>query len=319
MTTTPHSFTRRGLGRICAGWLLGRRLLRAGESGPLTWAAQMELSAGLERRYRADAQIILLSIPVLRRKDVGDGSATWRESAAEGGIAIRLLEFTGRSAPERAAGLNRFGLVQELSRNSDRAPVESLYFGLMTASPEESAAEARKALHSNAEDASYSAIEGRIAAGCIETASARFTAPVRTSPVERNELIERARQALSLAPKSKVEWHSTGEAPRPFLHALAGLLNQPGSSETRYAYNGRVYHLRVARSADAKAASFFREQRLIPAKAGVTRISAWLCREEGGTPSEFRLWIEEGTPLPLPLRIEYRPKSYLRLMFEAQA
>jgi len=319
MTTTLHGFTRRGLGWICAAWLLGRRLLRAGEADPLAWVAEMEPSAGPGRRYRADAQIILLSIPVLRRRDVGDGSATWRESAAEGGAVIRLLEFTGRSAPERAAGVNRFGLIQELSRNRDRAPVESMYFGLMTASPEESAAEARKALHSNAEDASYSAIEGRIAAGCIETASARFMAPVRTSPAERNELVERARRVLSLAPRRKIELHSTGDAPRPFLHALAGLLNQPGSSETRYAYNGSLYHLRVARSADAKAANFFREKRLIPPRAEVTRISAWLCREEGGTPSEFRLWIEEGTPLPLPLRIEYRPKSYLRLMFEAQA
>lgn len=319
MTTTLHNFTRRGLGRLCAAWLLGRRWLRAGETDPLAWPAQMEPSGGLGRQYRADAQIILLSIPVLRRKDVGDGSATWRESAAEDGTAIKLLEFTGRSAPERAAGLNRFGLVQEISRNKDRAQVESIYFGLMTASPEESAAEARKALHSDNKDASYSAIEGRIAEGCMETASVRFMAAARTSPAERNELIESARRALSLAPKRKIELHSTGDAPRLFLHALAGLLNQPGSSETRYAYNGSLYRLRVTRSADAKAANFFREERLIPPKAEVTRISAWLCRENGGTPSEFRLWIEEGTPLPLPLRIEYRPKSYLRLTFEAQA
>jgi hypothetical protein len=95
------------------------------------------------------------------------------------------------------------------------------------------------------------------------------------------------------------------------------LLGQPGASETRFAYNGRLYLLRVARSADPKVAHFFREQRLISPTAEVTRISAWLCREEGGTPSEFRLWIEDG--MPLPLRIEYQPKSYLRLTFEADA
>jgi hypothetical protein len=254
----------------------------------------------------------------LHRKDVGDGSATWRESAAEDGAAMRLLEFTGRSAPERAAGLNRFGFIQELSRKMDLARVEAMYFGLMTSSPEESAAEARKALHSNSKDALFSAIEGRIAAGCIETASARFMAPARTSPAERDELIERARQSLAGAPKRKLEFNSVGDAPRPFLHALAGLLSQPGSSETQFAYNGRLYNLRVERWPDPKAASFYREQRLIPSTAAVTRISGTLCRQEGGKPSEFRLWIEAGLPRPVPLRIEYQPKSYLRLTFEAQ-
>ena len=112
--------------------------------------------------------------------------------------------------------------------------------------------------------------------------------------------------------------HSAGEAPRPFLHALAGLLSQPGSSETQYAYNGRLYNLRVERSPDPKAAAFYRAQRLIPSTAAVTRISGTLCRQEGGKPSEFRLWIEAGLPHPLPLRIEYQPKPYLRLTFDAQ-
>jgi hypothetical protein len=97
------------------------------------------------------------------------------------------------------------------------------------------------------------------------------------------------------------------------------LLNHPDASETEYAYSGRLYGLRVARSMDSKAANFFREQRIIPPGAAVTRISASMRREEGGTPIEFRLWIEKGTQIPLPLRIEYQPKSYLRLTFEAQA
>jgi hypothetical protein len=285
---------------------------------PLTWGAQPDPSTGLERRYRADAQVVLLSIPLLRRQGVGDGSAIWRESTAEDGARVRLLEFSGRSEPGRAAGLNRFGFIQELSRTADREIAESLYFGLMTSSPEESAADAKKALHSTSKDAWYSAVEGHIAAGFIETTGARFVAPARTSLAERNELIGRARQALSGAPKRTAEWHSAEGAPRPFLHALAGLLNRPGSSETQCAYNGRLYHLRVERSPDPKAASSFREQRLIPPTAAVTRISGTLRREEGGTPSEFRLWIEEGTPRPLPLRIEYQPRSYLRLTFEAQ-
>jgi len=281
-----------------------------------TWGQAPDAAAGCERRYRADAQVLLFSIPVLHRANVGDGAAGWRETAGEDGAAVKLLEFTGRSAPERAAGLNRFGMVQELSRTVDGG-TEAIYFGLMTSSPEESAAEARKALHSNAKEVWFSAIEGRIGAGAISTAGARFLAPARTSPAERNELIERARQALDGAPKRTMEWPSAQSAPRPFLHALAGLLDQPGPAETRYAYNGRMYRLRVERAPDPKAASTFRDAHLIPPTAAVSRISGTLCRVEGGKPIEFRLWIEEGAPRPLPLRIEYQPKSFLRLTFEA--
>jgi hypothetical protein len=256
---------------------------------------------------------------VLHRKGVGDGVAAWRDSIAEDGASERFLEFTGRSAPEHAAGLNRFGFIQELSRSTDRMGVESLYFGLMTSSPEDSAADARKALHSDSKDASFSAIEGRIAAGCIETVSARFIAPARTSPAERSELIERARQALSAAPKRREEGPSTQNAPGPFLHVLADLLCSGNSTHTRYVYNGRLYHLRVQRSPDAKATSSFREMNLIPSSAVVIRVSGALWREGGGKPSEFRLWIEEGNPRPIPLRIEYQPKAYLRLTFEAEA
>jgi hypothetical protein len=192
--TPLGSFTRRGFSRICAAaLLLGRRSRLVAASGPLTWEAAPDSSAGVERRYRADAQVILLSIPLLHRSNVGDGAAVWREAEAEGGAAVRLLEFTGRSAPERAAGLNRFGMVQELSRTADRAGlragVEAIYFGLMTSSPEESAADARKALHSNAKEVWFSAIEGRIGANSMETVGTRFLAPARTSPAERNELI----------------------------------------------------------------------------------------------------------------------------------
>jgi hypothetical protein len=125
--------TRRHFGRICAGALLfGKRLLLAAKPESLTWTAKPQSSAGWERRYRADAQVTILGITILHRRNVGDGSCAWRECAAESGGTVRLLEFAGRSAPERAAGLNRFGFVQELSRTGNNA--EAIYFGMMTSS-----------------------------------------------------------------------------------------------------------------------------------------------------------------------------------------
>ncbi len=317
MTSSLRGFTRRGFARLCAALLpFGTVRLRAAEDPPLTWAALPELSNSSERQYRADAQILLLSIPVLHRKGVGDGSAAWRESPPQGGVVLRLLEFTGRSAPEHAAGLNRFGFIRELSRNVERVRTEAIYFGLMTSSPEETAAEARKALHSNSKEASYSVIEGRIAPGLIETRGARFIAASNTSPAERNQLVERARQALSTTSNSKSEWPSNQPTPPPFLHALGSLLDRSGPSESRYAYAGHLYRLRVEKAPDPKAAVLYRDRHLIPPAATVTRVSGTLRREEGGKPSEFRLWIEDGALRPIPLRIEYQPKSYLRLTFE---
>lgn len=312
------TITRRTFGRVCAAsfWFTSR-FLRADENEPLTWVSQTDAKAGLERRYRADAQILLFAIPVLHRKGVGDGSAAWREGTAGDSTTVRMLEFSGRSLPEHAAGLNRLGFIQELSRGTDSREMEAIYFGLMTSSPEETAAEARTALHSNAHEASYSAIEGHIGPAGIETAGARFMAPVRSSTEARNDLIERARQALAGARKKKAELPPSDGVPQPFLHALAGLLKQPGSTEAMYSYNGFLYRLQVSRSADPKAARAFVEQGLISGTAKVTRISGTASRVDGGRANEFRVWIEDGVPRPLPLRIEYQPRIFLRLTFEA--
>lgn len=288
---------RRDFGWLGAVALLSCRRFLRGAQAPLTWAARPEPGVGGERAYRADAHVIVLGITVFRHLDVGDGSASWRESTQEDGSVLRLLEFTGRSAPDRAAGLNRFGFIQELSRSG-----EAIYFGLMSSSPEESAAEAKAALHSKSKDAWYSAIDGRTYAGGTETANARFQAPARTSIEDRPQLIGQARQALSTATRSTTV---APGSPLPFLHALASLLNNSQNNATQYAYNGRLYGLKIERSRDPNA-------------KGVIRVNGNLRRLDGGKPVEFRLWMEEGAPHPLPLRIEYQPKSYLRLTFEAR-
>ncbi len=305
--------TRRLFAKTCAGAMLLGAFPKRSSAAPLSWASETAAGEGAVRRYRADAQVIVLSVPLLRRSGVGDGAASWREGVQDGG-PLRLLEFTGRSDPARAAGLKRFGFIRELSRPG----IESIYFGLMTSSPEESAAEARKALHSSATEAAYSAIEGRVAPGAIQTAAAQFTAPVRIYFEDRNRLIDQARRALAAAPTQTTASTGQSTAIPPFLQALADALMRPGNAETRYVYGGRLYRLKVERSADEKETERLRNLRLLTPTARAVRISGRLRRETGGKEWEFRLWIEEGSPRPLPLRIEYQPKSYLRLSFEAE-
>ena len=209
-------------------------------------------------------------------------------------------------------------MIRETSRAEDTAVRESSYFGVMTASPEESAEEAHQALHSTATEATYSAIHGRIAGGQVETATVLFRGPARLSPERRKELFARAEQALSSAPNKAPEFRANGAIPALFLHALADALRNPERGQTRYVYNGRLYRLWVRHAADPRAAVYFRERGLIRAGAGVVQVAGKVRREAGGKETEFRMWIEEGAAQPVPLRIDFQPKAYLRLVFEAE-
>lgn len=322
----PQLTTRRSCLRAlafgCSGstLALSSRVLRAAglpHAGHLNWDTPLGADASSQRRYRADAQVTVLGLALLHRTGVGGGNAVWRESTAEGGL-LRFLEFTGFSLPERAAGLNRMGFIRELSRFTDRSPIESIYFGLMTSSPEESAEEARRALVAHSAEVAYTAIEGHIATDAVETAGAHFMAPARWSVENRGELVDRARSALAEASTAAAGGGAHGIGSRPFLQSLAEVLRDSSLEETRYTYSSRVYRMGVSRALDPKATAYFRALGLIGEDREVVRIAGRIRREAGGRETSFRLWFEPGE-MPLPLRIEYQAKSYLRLVFEAVA
>jgi len=323
MRGTKVLFTRRAWGRMAAGAvaLAFRGSVSAADpagGGPLSWAQEPPVEGGRERRYRATAQILVLSIPLVRWPNVGGGSAVWRETEVTQNRRVRLLEFTGFSRPERAGGLNRLGFIREISRMAESGAAESLYFGLMTASPEETAEEAKKALHSQAKQAAYTAIDGRIGDGMVNTVVAHFEAPSQWSVNNRNDLMQLARKALAMTPARPVEGDSRGAEVRPFLETLADALRPNGPAEARFAYAGRFYRLSIAKAPDGKATASFRQRGLLGPNAQVVRATGKLRREAGGKESNFRLWVEEGAARPVPLRIDYQARAFLRLIFEAE-
>jgi len=313
-----RALSRRAFAWSLAGAALARACTAAQSDRPggLAWNVETAPRLSLERHYRADAQVLLFGLTLLRRGGVGGGSVLWREYDAGG--AARLLEFNGFSMPARAAGLNRLGFIREMARISGSEIPECSYFGLITASPEESAEEARKALHSGAKEQVYTAIEARIAPGETETTIAHFTAPAALSGANREELVERARRALASVAEVRTAGPA-GESRHSFLQELARLMMRPDGNEGRFIYSGRPYRLHLTRSVDAKATAYFRERRLMAGPAEVVRVTGRLRREAGGKETEFRLWIPSGAERPLPLRIEYQAKSYLRLVFESAA
>ena len=162
------------------------------------------------------------------------------------------------------------------------------------------------------------AIEGHVAPGDVQTATALFTAPPGLSTEEPARLVEFARQALAAAQPKPTEFDPGTARERTFLQALAVLLQGSGG-EARYIYNARRYRLSLRKSEDRKAAAAFREKGLIASNVRVLRAEGKLCREIGGKEHTFQLWVEDGAARPLPLRIEYQPKSYLRLIFEIES
>jgi len=304
-----HSISRRAF----AG-LLAAATMRGADAGipALSWSEEGGAACPQwSSRYRATAQVLILGMSLLRRENVGGGSVVWRESAGAGPRS-RLLEFTGYSSPERAAGLNRVGLIREMRLESNGTP-EFFYFGFMTSSPEESAEAARKALHSSAREQSYSVIDGRVGPGMTQCVVAHFSAPA--SEV-RTALLDRARQAVGSGTRQPL---NPGPPAGTFLQTLADGILRRDTSELRYIYSGRSYRMRLSFASDPNTAAAFARRGVEASGDGVLRITGHTRREAGGKESEFRLWVPELAERPVPLRIEYQPKSYLRLVFDLEA
>ena len=64
------------------------------------------------RTYQATATILVLGLPIFKRKDVGSGCASV-EFGCAGSQTVTALQFAAGSRPERARGLNRLGLMRE--------------------------------------------------------------------------------------------------------------------------------------------------------------------------------------------------------------
>jgi hypothetical protein len=123
-----------------------------------------------------------------------------RDLAGERPGSFARLHWLFDSFPERAARFYRIGFIRELSRKQGEAE-ESIYFGLMNASPEESATGARNALHKETREQLYTAIQGRVATGEVETLTTHFRPSAKLVVAQHKELLGMPQQALSAAPK----------------------------------------------------------------------------------------------------------------------
>jgi hypothetical protein len=81
-----------------------------------------------------------------------------------------------------------------------------------------------------------------------------------------------------------------------------------------FLYNGRRYRLHVQKSTDAKMERQFLSRKTTSAADRIIRINGTIQNVATGKRTSFRLWYEKERDLPL--RFEYKPRSFLNLAFE---
>lgn len=319
-------YSRRDLFRAAAG-ALALLPFRGTLSAAIPALAKAEPGKIFRREYRADAVILLFSLPVYTREGVGSGFATAKRENA-GGQMIESLQFGAGSDPERARGLNRLGFIEEKLTLRNGSPAESIYTGFMTASEEQSFDQARKALDASSGMLPYMGIEGRIQPGEARSRSVRFQTPAAWNWTRFDELMPMAEQILRSAAKDgpnilqsreTIVEGVAAQGPRSFLSAvMAAIHDGAEKNEYLFVYGGGQHRLQSEKRPDAKMGKRLVSRGLAKNPEAVMALHGKLQQVGGSANTKFRVWFDKNPANPLPLRIEFQPKSFLALAFEAK-
>jgi hypothetical protein len=232
-------------------------------------------------------------VPVFSKQNVG-GAYLGVEQTAVDGATVTRLDFAAGSWPERLKGFNRFGATREMVREENRAVVESAYVSFMASSHEKNFREARQAFQNAPESLPLTVARGRSTADGCAFAIEHRTAPRNYSWQNCLDLAAEF-DRLALPPAE-----SAARVLPTFLFALhrAILMDSPETT-TLYTHNGKAYRLRTRSQIDLHSNEI-----------------AFTCSISGQT--EFKLWLGSRDRTALPTRIEFHPKSFLKLTLEQE-
>lgn len=88
--------------------------------------------------------------------------------------------------------------------------------------------------------------------------------------------------------------------------------------EYRFVHNGEALLLRTQKRADPQQGSAFVAKGLVQSPQ-VDQLTGHIHHSSGRLLSTFQLWFEPDSPGPIPVRFEFRARSFLRLAFERVA
>ncbi|MCU1260251.1 MAG: hypothetical protein JWO80_3136 [Bryobacterales bacterium] len=257
----------------------------------------------LRRRYRASASILFCGMTVFSRRDVGGGYAVAEESV-EGDLTTIALQFAGGSWPEKAHGINRLGFIQEVVvEKSSGDPVDAAYFGFMTSSTEKSFEQAKKALDEHAgSTVPYTATQGWADGGRFSCSLYHLLMPSRLTFSDCPQLIRHVRATVAASdPPSEKRDIETSNIPRTFLNSIReALLSRAIRTECDLIYNSKQYYMTTTKNVDGAN----------------MRLNGTLQERGSDRRTPFQLWFKRDGKSFLPVRIEYRARPFLRLVFE---
>jgi hypothetical protein len=275
-----------------------------------------------QRRYKATAYISILSMTIFSRSGVGFGFAGTDEHS-RGDQQSYSLRFLSGSTPERAHGLNRFGFIQENVEQTNRATLSADYFGLMTANGEESLSDAKAALNSKGGDRTpFVAARALINQEKTSYSVRHLLLPSSYRGSNADLLLQQVKAEFATpAPGQKDQTESlSGKATGTFLNSVRQAIESDGDKyQTRIVFNGKTFQFSATKHADAKTGGDLRKAGLTASASGIMLLSGALRNERTNEVSNFRLWFEQGSANFLPLRFEFKPKSYLKLVFDVEA
>ena len=273
------------------------------------------------RAYTATAYVTLMSITIFSRASVGGGFASLDEEEAKAGCDIRLRFFAG-SSPERAHGLNRLGYIDEHVQEQKGAPAAIRYFGFITANRETSLKEARVALDSSGhKSVTYVAAEGLSRGATVRYCVRDMLLPAHYRWVDSEQLLRQVTSNWNSRPADErersVDSH-VSQTTETFLYALTrAMVSSRKQSEARFIYNGTMYRLSTETVQDERTGQDLKRAGFRLSPLNVVRLKGIIRRDGQGAETEFRLWFDRSSSNVLPLRFEFRPKSFLRLVFDA--
>lgn len=278
-----------------------------------------EEHAGITQQtlYRADATILLLSLPIYKRRGAGGGRLEL-EQRRDGERDTLSIRFAAGSYPERARGLNRLGYIEEVIVSRASQVKELAYFGFMTSSPEKDVAAARRAMEKSGQSAvTYSAAEGRICSG-IETS--RKSSLNRTGIhtwTQTGQLLDQVRTAFLDDKEAEIRTRKHEGVPATFLFSLlSAAWSRENTFEASYSYLGKDYRIQVEKRPDAETGRRLAQDGLTHSPDAVALLNGTIQELEKDKSVKFKLWIEDTGRPELPIRFEYRARPFLRLSFE---
>jgi hypothetical protein len=257
------------------------------------------------RRYRVQATVSLFSIPVIEKDGVGAAGLLLEEAPA-GSDCTTAVQFVSGSWPDRIRGFNRFGMTQEVVREENGAVRESGYLSFMTSSPEKSSDQAWQAFADHSRNLTLA-----VACGSASTTGYRWALEHKTVPAEDTwmdcpSLMERFRNQDVALREGVLPDGSGQESVYPtFLFSVRKAILQRAKGRCTFIHNAKLYDLRT-RFSQADGAVLLTGQI-------VEHGSSTL--KNGPGESEFRVWLDPDDATALPSKIEFRPKSFLRLTF----